>query len=86
MTTPKPSLSRAIAIGLTSALLLGSVFLAVRAAMLSHANCDGLLAEECALEEEIAAGLFRLHGLGAAGLLLVSGGLVWLLRRNPETR
>ena len=79
-----PSLSRAVAIGFTASLLLGALFLAWRAVMLSHANCDGLLAEECNLEEEIASNLTRLHAGGAAGLLLVFVGLALTLRRSSK--
>ena len=79
-----PSLSRAVAIGFTASLLLGAAFLAWRAVTLSHANCEGLLLEECALEEEIASNLTRLHAFAAGGLLLVFAGLSLMLRRSSK--
>jgi hypothetical protein len=73
-----------VAIGFTASLLVGALFLAWRAVTLSHPSCDGLLAEECALEQEIASNLFRLHAGAAAGLLLVFVGLALTLRRTSR--
>ena len=83
MTTPRPPLSRSAGIGLTVGLILGSIFLAIRAVLLSRPDCEGLLAQECALEQEIAANLSRLHALFSAGLGLVAAGLYLSLRRKP---
>ena len=82
MTTPRPPLSRAAGIGLIVGLILGSIFLAIRAVMLSSPDCDGLLAQECGLELEIAASLTRLHLLFSGGLGLVALGLYLSVRRK----
>ena len=85
MSTPR-TLSRSAGIGLTAGLVLGAVFLAVRAFTLHDPSCEGMLAEDCALEQQIATSLTRLHALFAVGLAMVALGLYLSLRKTPGTR
>jgi hypothetical protein len=83
MSTPRSSLSRSAGVGLTAGLVLGAIYLGVRAVMLWSPSCEGLRAEECGLELELAKGLVRMHVLAAIGLALVATGLFVSLRKKP---
>jgi hypothetical protein len=83
MSTPRPPLTRSAVLGLAAGMVIGAVFLAVRAVTLGQADCEGLLEQDCALEREIAANLTRLHALFALGLTMVAGGLFLSLRKKP---
>jgi hypothetical protein len=63
-------------------MVLAAAVLGVLAARRLSAGCDGLSAEECNLERQMALSLARQEALGALGLTLVSGGLAIALRRR----
>ena len=76
-----PRITRSAAIGLAGGLVLGAIYLGVRA-LTTTAPCDGLLAEDCSLERQMAADASRLYALFALGLILVAAGLLLFLRKN----
>jgi hypothetical protein len=73
---------RAALFGLVGGMVLAAAVLGVLAARRLSAGCDGLSAEECNLERQMALSLARQEALGALGLTLVSGGLAIALRRR----
>ena len=80
-----PKTGRAAALGLSGGMLLGAIYLSVRAVMLMRQECaPGLLAEDCTLEQSIAAEMSNFFFFFAAGLVLVGAGLYLLFRKPKE--
>ncbi len=74
--------ARASALGLVAGLVIAALVLAAFAVVRLRTGCEGLSAEECNLERQIAISLARQQALGAVGLILVAAGLALALRRR----
>ncbi len=65
-------------------MLLGAIYLAVRAYLLSSYDCDAALSpEECGLEREVVTEMSKLFYFCSVGLLLVGSGVFLLFRKKP---
>ena len=85
MSPPRSSLFRPAAFGLSGGMILGAIYLAVKAVHLASADCgQPMSAEECVLDREIAFAACRLFGFSAFGLLLVGAGVLMLSRPKKE--
>ncbi len=85
MSSPRPALVQPAAIGLSAGMILGAVWLAAKAVLVSPSACAaGATAEDCGLEREIAGASSRFFALFSVGLLLVGIGLFVIFR--PKKR
>ncbi len=81
----RPALAKPALLGLSGGLLLGAVYLTVRAVLMSRFECDVSLSfEECGLETDVAAQVSKLFFFSAIGLLLVGVGTFILFRPRKE--
>lgn len=86
-TAPTPSNpGRAAALGLSGGMLVGAIYLGVRAVMLQRQECGpGVTGEDCVLEQTIAHEMSNFFFFFAAGLVLVGAGLYVLFRKPKES-
>ncbi|GEM_PF-2864875 len=81
----RPALAKPALLGLSGGLLIGALYLAVRAVMMSRFECDpSFSSEECSLEADVAAELSKLFYFSAIGMLLVGLGVFILFRPRKE--
>lgn len=85
MSSPRSALLTPAAIGLSGGMILGALYLAIRAIMLSTADCPaGMSAEDCRFESEVAAEMSRFFYFFAMGLMLTGIGILVLFRPKKE--
>jgi hypothetical protein len=66
-------------------MILGAAYLAVKALMLTSADCSpGLTLEECNLEFEAATEMSRMLFTTAVGLLFVGAGVLMMFRSSNK--
>ena len=81
MSKPRPAVIQPAALGLSAGMILGALFLAVKAILLTHASCaPDLTAEECMMEVDIAANTSTFLYFFAVGLMLVGVGMFTIFR------
>ncbi len=81
MSSPRPALVQSASLGLAAGMLLGAIYLVVKAVILTHTDCaQPASAEDCALESEIAHELSSFLYLAALGLALISAGVFVIFR------
>lgn len=86
MSTEPParaSPARAAAYGLSGGMMLGAIYLGVRAALLTRTECGpGVTGEDCVFEQTLANEMAHFFILFAAGLLCVGVGIYVLFRKK----
>ena len=85
MSTPRPALVQPAALGLAGGMILGAIYLVVKAVLLTHADClPPNSAEDCLLEGEIASELSSFLYLAALGLVLIGAGVLVIFRPQKK--
>ena len=85
MSKPRPALLQPAALGLSGGMILGALYLLVKAILLTHATCaPDSTAEDCAMEVELAGDTSTFFYFFGVGLMLTGVGLFAIFRPKKK--